>query len=81
MPMLASMPRTLRSRRHKALIAALAAARGSAGLTQRDLAVRLKVSQTWIASIEAGQRRVDVIEFLDLCRALEINPTSLLNKL
>lgn len=79
--MLPSMPRTLRSRRHKALILALAVARQAAGLTQRGLATKLKVSQTWIASIEAGQRRIDVIEFLDLCKALEINPTTVLNNL
>lgn len=81
MPMLSGMPRTLRSRRHRALIAALWEARIALGLSQREVALRLKVSQTWLASIEAGQRRVDVVEFLDLCKALEVTPMSMLSRL
>lgn len=79
--MLPLMPRTLRSKRHKALVAALTQARRNAGLSQRTLSERLKVSQTWVASIESGQRRVDVIEFLDLCYILRIDPTETLSKL
>ena len=66
--------KALRSRRHRALCALLVAARKSAGISQHDLALRLKTSQSAIARIEMGERRVDVIEFLDLARVLKINP-------
>ena len=66
--------KALRSRRHRALCVALAAARKTAGLSQHELALRLKTSQTVIARIEIGERRIDVIEFIDLARALRIDP-------
>lgn len=37
--------------------------RRQAGLSQRDLAVKLAVSPSWIAKVETGERRIDVIEF------------------
>lgn len=73
--------KALRSRRHRALCAALAVARKTAGLSQHELAVRLKTSQTVIARIEIGERRIDVIEFIDLARALRIDPREVLAQL
>lgn len=34
----------------------------------------MRVSQSWVASIEAGQRRVDVVELLDIAKALQVAP-------
>jgi transcriptional regulator with XRE-family HTH domain len=73
--------KALRSPRHRALCAALVAARKAVGLSQHELAVRLKTSQTVIARIEIGERRVDVIEFIDLARALRIDPREVLAQL
>jgi transcriptional regulator with XRE-family HTH domain len=73
--------KSLRSRRHRALCAALVAARKTAGLSQHELAMRLKTSQTVIARIEIGERRIDVIEFIDLARALRLDPRELLTQL
>ena len=70
--------KTLRSRRHRALCAALIEARKLAGLSQHELAARVKTSQTVIARIEIGERRIDVIEFLDLARALRVDPREIL---
>lgn len=73
--------KTLRSRRHRALCAALVQARKAAGLSQQELASRLKTSQTVIARIETGERRVDVVEFIDLARALRTDPHRVLDEL
>lgn len=43
--------------------------RARAGLTQRGLAARLKVSPSWVAKVEMGERRVDVVEFVRVVRA------------
>jgi ribosome-binding protein aMBF1 (putative translation factor) len=59
----------------------LVAARKSAGISQHDLALRLKTSQSAIARIEMAERRVDVVEFLDLARVLKINPLEALTEL
>jgi transcriptional regulator with XRE-family HTH domain len=73
--------KTLRSRRHRALCATLLTARKAAKLSQAELASRLKTSQTAIARIESGERRVDVVEFIDLARVLRIDPREVLSEL
>lgn len=73
--------KTLRSRRHRALCATLLSARKAAKLSQAELASRLKTSQTAIARIESGERRIDVVEFIDLARVLKIDPREVLTQL
>jgi len=55
-------------------------ARKSAGLSQHELARRLKRSQSFIAKLEVGERRVDVVEFIEIARALGKQPTELLSR-
>lgn len=64
--------------RHKRLIAEVRAARESAGLSQRQLAARLKRSDSYISKIEAGERRLEVCEFLDVCAALSVDAGEIL---
>jgi transcriptional regulator with XRE-family HTH domain len=72
-----SMPKTVFSGAHVRLVAALAAARRQAQVTQAELARRLGKDQSFVSIIEGGQRRVDVIEFCAIARALEIEPRNL----
>lgn len=51
------------------------AARRDAGLTQRDLAARLKQPPSYVGKLESRQRRLDVIELVDLVEALGLKPT------
>ena len=53
-------------------------ARKSAGLTQRELAKRLHKPQSFVAKYEGGERRVDVLEFIEICKAIEVDPNKLL---
>ena len=73
--------KTLRSRRHRALCATLKSARKRMKLSQHEVAVRLKTSQTVVARIEIGERRIDVVEFIDLARVLKIDPREVLSEL
>jgi predicted transcriptional regulator len=41
----------------------LQATRKRAGLSQRKLAVRLSVPHSWVAKVESGERRIDLVEF------------------
>lgn len=50
--------------------AALAAARDRAGLTQAQLAKRLRKPQSFVSNYERGQRRIDVLELLRIVEAL-----------
>lgn len=73
--------KTLRSREHKQLCRGIAQARTDMGLTQRDLALRLKRTHSFIGKIESGERRLDVIEFMEIARALKLDPCDLLTRL
>ncbi|MFT4147060.1 MAG: helix-turn-helix transcriptional regulator [Mobilitalea sp.] len=61
---------------YRKLIDALKAARKSAGLTQQDVADRLGRPQSFVAKVEGCERRLDVVEFLHLCRAIRVEPAS-----
>jgi transcriptional regulator with XRE-family HTH domain len=37
--------------------------RKKAGLSQRELATRLDVPHSWVAKVESGERRIDLVEF------------------
>nr|WP_274705694.1 helix-turn-helix transcriptional regulator [Salipiger pentaromativorans] len=54
------------------------AARKAAGLTQAELALRLRCHQSFVARLESGERRVDVVELIVLARALQIDAVMLL---
>jgi predicted transcriptional regulator len=58
------LEKTLGSARHRALVSLLIAKRSEAGLTQAGLARKLGEHQSFVARLESGQRRIDVIEFL-----------------
>lgn len=54
--------------------AALAKARTHAGVTQQELAKRLRKPQSFVSSYERGQRRVDIPEFLKITQAMGLDP-------
>lgn len=75
------MAKTLGSERHRALIALLIEAREKAGLTQTELAEKIGEYQSFVARLESGQRRVDVVEFLELAEVLGFDAEESLRKL
>lgn len=71
------MPKSVFSDAHKAVVEVLVTARKASGLRQADLASRLGKDQSYISNIERGQRRVDVLEFYALARAMRCDPAAL----
>ena len=57
------MPQSIHTPAYAALKRELRACRESAGLSQRELAAHLKVPHSWVAKVESGERRIDLIEF------------------
>lgn len=72
------MPRARVTSKHARLRALLVKARKQARLTQVVLAARLNRPQSFVAKYESGERRLDVIEFLEVARAIGFNPGRLL---
>ena len=64
-----------------ALAAAVAELRGRAGLTQRQLAAAVGREQSFIGRIEKGQRRVDLVEWVVICRACKADPEAEISRL
>lgn len=60
---------------------ALVEARQSKCLTQTEIATRLGKPQSFVSKYESGERRLDVVEFLEVCQALSVKPNSILNKI
>lgn len=63
---------------YRAAIAALKDARTNLGISQRELARRLSKPPSFINKIELLERRLDILEFIAIARALEIAPQELL---
>lgn len=66
---------------YRALLAALVDARQEAGLTQQQLADKLGRPQSFVSKVENGDRRLDVIEFLEICRLLGADAPALLKQI
>jgi transcriptional regulator with XRE-family HTH domain len=56
-------------------------ARKKADLTQVEVAERLGKPQSFVAKYEGGERRLDVIEYVAVAKAIGIDPASLLSLL
>ena len=59
----------------------LQAMRSSAGLTQRQLAAKIKKPQWFVARAETGSRRIDVAEFIEFCLGCGVEPAKTLTEL
>ena len=64
--------------KHRALISVVVAARKAAGLTQRQLAAKLKRSNSFVWKLEAGERQVNVLEFIEIARVLGVKASALM---
>jgi transcriptional regulator with XRE-family HTH domain len=71
------MQKSLRSPEYARLIATLVATRKDADVRQQALARKLGRPQSFIAKYEGGERRIDVVEFVAIVRALGADPVKL----
>lgn len=72
------MTRSLRTPGHRALMQVLVETRNEKAVTQQELANRLSRPQSYIAKVETGERRLDVIEFIEWATALELSPADMI---
>ena len=71
----------LRSAKHRALISVIVAARDAAGLTQRQLAAKLKRSDSFVWKLEAGERQLNVLEFIEIAKVLGVKASTLMTEI
>lgn len=75
------MTRSIFTDAYATFIETLTNARVAAGITQADLAARLGKPQSFVSKVETGARRLDVIEFCAVARAIGREPEELLSAL
>jgi transcriptional regulator with XRE-family HTH domain len=75
------MSKSIHSQEHLKLRELLVAARKRAGLTQQEVAERLGRPQSLVAKYEGGERRLDVVEFVQVAAALGADATRIIRTL
>jgi len=68
------MNKTIYSQQSQRVCETLVKLREGAGLTQRQLARKLRREHSLISRLELGERRVDIVEFFWICLACGADP-------
>jgi len=66
---------------HKILQERLVEARNAAGLTQEELAGMLGRPQSFVSKVESGDRRLDVVEYVQWTHCVGIDPGTIISAL
>ena len=72
--MIETMNRSLYSHHYDALRLWLKTKRDEKGQSLRSLAEKLGVHHSIVGKIEQSRRKVDIVEFVEYCRMLEVDP-------
>ncbi|MCC7334114.1 MAG: helix-turn-helix transcriptional regulator [Pirellulaceae bacterium] len=75
------MVNSVHTKRYRTLLQALIEARKAKKLSQADLAEMLGRVQTFVSKYERGERRLDVIEFIEVAEVLDMDIVRIIRKL
>jgi transcriptional regulator with XRE-family HTH domain len=66
---------------YKAVLQCLVAVRRRHKMTQQELAARLSKPQSFVSKYEHGERRIDVVEFLQIVRMIGADPQAVIKEI
>ena len=75
------MPKTIHSAEYQAFLDQLVQARLRAEISQAELAKVIRKPQSYVSKYENGERRLDVVEFVTISKALKADPRKIFNRL
>ena len=75
------MVNSVHTPKYRVLLKILVEARKSKKVSQAELAEKLGRVQTFVSKYERGERRLDVIEFIEVASALELDAINVIRKL
>lgn len=70
--------KTIYQENYRKLISELITTRKTANLTQAQIAQKLQKPQSYIAKIENFERKLDILEFVQLCQILGTRPSGVI---
>lgn len=71
----------LRDDRYREMIGRLKARRSELRMAQEALGKILGIHRQFVSRVELGERRLDVVEFVDFARALQLDPARLIEEI
>jgi len=74
------MPKSIYSKQQAQLQTLLRRLRTEAGLTQCQLAARLRQPQSFVSKYESGERLLDLVELRQICDAVGVPLTELVRR-
>lgn len=75
------MTKSVHTKNYTRFLELLITARKDADVTQDEVARRLNRPQSFVSKYENGERRVDVIEFLEISEAIGFDPIVFMRKI
>lgn len=72
---------SLHSKKYHVMIESLAAIRQIKGITQEFLSNCLGKPQSYVSKYENGERRLDLIEVMDICKCLDYDLDALIQQI
>ena len=75
------MDKTIYTREYAVVLRLLREARKEAGLTQTELAKKLKQSQSFVTKVERGDRRLDIIQLRTMCQTFGLTLAEFVSRL
>ena len=75
------MTKSIFSKQYDLLRELLITARQQNRLTQAQVAAKLNKPQSFVSKYERGERRLDVVEFLEVTRALDVDPSFMIERI
>ncbi len=74
------MTKSVFTNEYSEFIKILVVARKNAGLSQVEIANRINKNQSYVSKYEHGERRLDIIEFIDIANAIGKNPVEIFSE-
>ncbi|MGA9767897.1 MAG: helix-turn-helix transcriptional regulator [Blastocatellia bacterium] len=74
------MTKSVFTKRYALFLSILVSLRQDKGVSQHQLAKKLKKPQSYVSKYERGERRLDVVEFLDIAKALGADEHEIIRK-
>lgn len=75
------LTKSVHTKNYTRFLQLLVEVRKNASVTQEEVAERLNRPQSFVSKYENGERRVDLIEFLEIAQAIGFDPIGFIRKI